>query len=84
MALSSGLRMLSPVVFPPGFARLATSPLAGISSARPTMGIEVVAACAVRVAESPNATIEVGLYATSATGVRHAPVVDEASEPDGV
>src|SRR5262249_50689399 len=45
---SSGERMLTPVMLPPGRAMLAASPLPTMSSAMPTMGIVWVARCTAR------------------------------------
>ncbi len=53
-ALSSGLKMLDPVIFPPGRARLATKPNAtGSPLVTMTIGIVVVAFLAARIAGDP-------------------------------
>jgi hypothetical protein len=54
-ALSSGERMVSPVVFPPGRARLATTPAPRMSSLIVTIGIVSVACWATLGARSPDA-----------------------------
>jgi hypothetical protein len=56
-ALSSGERMVKPVIFAPGCARLATRPAPTISSQIATIGIVSVACCATLGARSPNAVI---------------------------
>src|SRR5262245_33250489 len=56
--LSSGARVASPVIFPPGRARLATNPLpTGSLSCAMTMGIVTVASLAARVDGGPFATM---------------------------
>src|SRR5262249_31469142 len=58
LPLSSGARVDSPVMFPPGRARLATNPLkTGSPSWAMTIGIVEVATLAGRVAPSPPVTI---------------------------
>jgi hypothetical protein len=52
-ALSSGERIVKPVMFPPGCERLVTSPAPSISSVVATMGIVRVACCAIFGARSP-------------------------------
>ena len=58
LGTSCGLRRVSPVIFPPGRARLATSPSAtGSPIFRTTIGIVVVACCAARPASEFPATM---------------------------
>ena len=65
-ASSSVARILTPVVLPPGLARLEISPEATRSSAIATIGIAWVACWAARIAGSPRATMTLALSATSA------------------
>src|SRR5262249_15111223 len=66
LPLSSGAKVDSPVMFPPGRARLATNPLlTGSVSFAMTMGIVVVASLAARVANVPVVTTTSTLRRTS-------------------
>src|SRR6516162_3657524 len=65
-ASSSLERMLTPVVLPPGLARLLISPEATMSSTNATIGMVLVACCAARTAASPEATMTLAFSRTSA------------------
>jgi hypothetical protein len=58
--------MLTPVMLPPGLAKLEIKPDATRSSARATIGI-VLLACAARVAESPKVIMTLARFCTSAS-----------------
>gem|GEM_PF-6006755 len=63
---SSGAKLDSPVIFPPGCARLATTPLAtGSLSCAITIGIVDVAPFEARVGAVPPVTMTTGLRATN-------------------
>ncbi len=63
-ASSSATSMLTPVVLPPGLAKLAISPLAR-SSEFATIGIVLVACCAARIAGMPKARMTLAFARTS-------------------